>query len=415
MRRRDKIEHFLRRTGFGVTSEERRRGLNIGYRRLVEETIQSALTYRVESQPPVAVAPAVAVPVTLLTFGQGVSWWFNTMVKTPTPLAERMTMFWHRHFATGGQKVFRPGWMFAQNMTFRRDGFGPFADLLKAMVADPAMLNWLDAHNNPVDNPNENLARELLELFTLGRGHYTEHDVKQMAKLTTGRRLAFGGRSVENPRDAYQGPVDVVGFRGQYRLEEMAEKLAVHPSTAKRMVEMLWEDFAACPLPDPLSERWTALWCRTRGNVAIILKEMFLSEKFFAAPLQRVNSPVEYWVSCARLLEWNDFNLTDSGALNKAGELLFFPPSVKGWNRGTALIHPAAMQIRLEITERMVASLNDNHFALQGLSKTPDRALYLQHMSGGQIERKTLPSDLQNFSPREALLLGLSSPDLWMS
>jgi uncharacterized protein (DUF1800 family) len=415
MQQQDRIEHFLRRTGFGATSEERRRGISFGYRRLVEQTIQSALTYRLEDEPPSMPTPALVIPVTLVTFGRGVSWWFNTMTGTSVPLAERMTMFWHRHFATSGQKVFRPEWMFAQNMTFRRDGMGPFADLLKSMVADPALLSWLDAHNNPASNPNENLARELLELFTLGRGHYTEQDVQQLAKLTTGRRLAMGGRSIENPKDAYKGPVDVLGYRGQYRLKEMAEKLAVHPSTARRMVELLWEDFAACPLPETLSDRWTKLWCKTRGNVAIILKQMFLSEEFHAAPLQRVNSPVEYWVTCARMLKWNKFGIDDSGTLQKAGELLFFPPSVKGWDLGTALIHPAAVQTRLEIAETIVSSLNDKHFAIRGLAEAPDRARYLQYISGGQIKRATLPADLEDFSPREALLLGIASPDLWMS
>ena len=153
----------------------------------------------------------------------------------------------------------------------------------------------------------------------------------------------------------------------------------------------------------------------TRGNVAVVLKAMFLSDEFFSAPFRRVNSPVEYWVACARLLKWNKFSLEDSGALNKAGELLFFPPSVKGWDLGEALIHPAAVQTRLEIAETIVASLNDRHFALQGLARTPDRRRYLEHLSGGQIKGTTLPRNLDEFSPREALLLGLSSPDMWMS
>lgn len=411
----DKIDHFLRRTGFGVTTEQRRRGKNLGYRRLVEATVSDALTYRVKEDPPIAPLPALVVPVTLVTFGRGVSWWFQTMAESNAPLAERMTMFWHRHFATSGQKVFRPGWMFAQNKTFREAGLGPFADLLKAMVSDPALLSWLDAHNNPAHNPNENLARELLELFTLGRGHYSEKDVQELAKLTTGKRVAFGGRAVEDPEDAYRGPVEVLGHRGQIKLKEMAEKLAVHPATARRTIELLWEDFAACPVPQEQMKRWIDLWCRTRGNVAVVLKEMFLCPQFHTAPLQRVNSPVEYWVSCARLLKWSNFSLEDSGTLNQAGELLFFPPSVKGWDLGAALIHPAAVQTRLEIAEKVVSSLSDRHFAVQGLAKAPDRARYLHYITGGQVKPETLPVDIDRFKPREALLLALASPDLWMS
>ena len=414
MRQQDKIDHYLRRTGFGVTAEERRLGHSLGYQKLVERTLRNALTYRLEEKPPLTPAPALVVPVTLVTFGQGVSWWFNTMARSSSPLAERMTMFWHRHFATSGQKVFRPGWMFAQNLTFRSHGIGPFADLLKAMLADPALLSWLDAHNNPADNPNENLARELLELFTLGRGNYSERDVKQLAKLTTGRRVAFGGRPVENPQDVYRGPVSVLGHKGQFSLREMASKLAVHPATARRSVELLWEDFAACPLPEALASKWSRLWSESRGNVAVVLREMFLSEEFFSAPFQRVSSPVEYWVGCARMLKWENFSLEDSGTLNRAGELLFFPPSVKGWDLGEALIHPAAVQTRPEIADTIVSSLHDQHFALQGLARTPDRHRYLEHLSGGQIQGSTLPDKLDRFSPREALLLGLASPDMWM-
>jgi uncharacterized protein (DUF1800 family) len=415
MHNKDQIDHLLRRTGFGVTPQERRQAHRAGYEQTVRDILQASSSYRLAEQPPSTPLPPIVFPVTLLNFGQGVIWWLRTMAKTASPLSERLTLFWHRHFATNGGKVFNPGWMFEQNLTFRRYGNGAFSDLLKKMVEDPALLNWLDAGNNPAENPNENLARELLELFTLGIGNYTETDVKQLAKLTTGKRLTFGGRTPRHPKGEYDGPVTVLDRKGQLKLRDVAANLAVHPATANRIVGHLWEDFAACPLPSAEAARLETLWKKSRGNVTLVLRAIFLSPHFHDAPRQRVNSPVEYWVTCSRLLQSEDFRLEDAGFLEQAGEQLFFPPSVKGWDLGVALIHPSALQTRLEIARRVVDRLPKRHFALEGLGQAADPARYLSHLSGGQIQASTLPNDLDRFQPREALLLALASPDLWLS
>lgn len=410
-----RIDHLLRRTGFNVSQSSRVQAHRRGYKATVDELLRAASNYQLSEHPPNTSVPAFVVPVTLLTFGRGVTWWLSTLATSESPLNERLTMFWHRHFATSGAKVFRPGWMFQQNQTFRKYGNGPFGDLLDKMVKDPALLTWLDAGNNPAENPNENLARELLELFTLGIGHYKEADVKELAKLTTGKRLTFGGKTPDHPEGEYTGPVRILNRRGQLKLADLVKTLAVHPATAKRLVKLLWQDFACCPLPSDESRRLEDLWKRTRGNVTVVLREIFLSEHFHQATRQRVSSPVEYWVTCARMLEQNDFRLEDAGYLEQAGEQLFFPPSVKGWDLGEALIHPAALQTRLEIAQRVVTRLPDNHFAILGLEQSAAPALYLSHLSGGQLDPKTLPNDLSQYEPRDALFLALASPDLWFN
>jgi len=415
MRESDKIDHLLRRTGFGVTPLERKRAHRQGYRETVREIVRSLCSYRLAEEPPDTPVPPVVIPVTLLTFGRGVQWWLRTMTQTTSPLSERLTLFWHRHFATSGQKVFRPGWMFQQNKAFRTHGTGAFTELLGEMVEDPALLLWLDAHNNPAETPNENFARELLELFSLGAGNYTERDVKQLAKLTTGKRVVFGGRIADEPKGEYAGPVEVLGHKGQLKLKAMAQKLAVHPATAKRLVRHLWDDLAAGPLPEPEHERLQQLWLESRGNITVTVREILLSPHFFEAPRQRVVSPVEYWVTCSRLLGRADYELDDVGFLEQAGEQLFFPPSVKGWDLGTAQIHPAALYTRLEIAHRVVSRLPDDHFALKGLQQSPDPSRYLSYLSGGQIQTTTLPKNLADYEPREALLLALASPDMWTS
>ncbi len=410
-----RIDHLLRRSGFGVTPQERKAAHQRGYRKTLQRLLHKSGTYRLSESPPIAPMPHVIVPLTLVSFGQGVAWWLKTMATTDSPLNERLTMFWHRHFATSGAKVFRPGWMFEQNLTFRRFGTGAFSDLLGKMVEDPALLSWLDADQNPVQSPNENLARELLELFTLGIGNYSEADVKELAKLTTGQRLTLGGKTLPHPRGEYQGPVAVLDYKGQLKLKDVVQRLAVHPATARRMVARLWDDFAASTIPESESARLVDLWMQSRGNVTVVMREIFLSQHFHDAPRQRVNSPVEYWVTCARLLESHDFRLDDAALLHQAGELLYFLPSVIGWDLGPALIHPSALQTRLKIAQRIVSRLPENHFVLRGLARAADPARYLSHVSGGQIRVETLPSDLHTFEPQEALLLALASPDLWLS
>ena len=292
MREADKIEHLLRRTGFCCTPAQRKQAHREGYEATVESILQRSLAYRLQEGPPPVVAPALVLPVTFLTFAEGILWWMRTLARTVSPLNERLTLFWHRHFATSGAKVFRPGWMFQQNQTFREYGMGSFSELLGQMVKDPALLKWLDADDNPADHPNENLARELMELFTLGIGHFTEHDVKELAKLTTGKRLTFGGRTPAQPKGAYTGPVSLLGFKGQTDLTETASRLAVHEATAKRLVDLLWSDFVAGSLAAGERAQLAALWSKTRGNVAVVLRRIFHSPSFFCAPRQRVLSPI---------------------------------------------------------------------------------------------------------------------------
>lgn len=413
MREALRIDHLLRRTGFGATPEARKRAHRMGYEQTVRRIIQQANQYRLAEPPPATPLPSLVIPATLISFGQGVLWWLETLTKTKSPFNERLTMFWHRHFATSGAKVFNPGWMFDQNQTFRLFGNGAFADLLKKMVKDPALLTYLDARNNPASKPNENFARELMELFTLGIGNYTEQDVKELAKLTTGKRVTLGGKTPDNPHGCYDGPVQVLGRKGQLKLLDMTEYLAVHPATTKRTVAHLWADLSASPIPEAEAHRLGKLWRKSRGNVTLVAREILLSKHFHDAPRERVLSPVEYWVTCSRLLGVCNYKLDDVGFLEQAGEQLFFPPSVKGWDHGQALIHPAALQTRMEIANRVVSRLSKRHWALTGFAESPVPARYLSHITGGQVKVSTLPPDIGSFKPREALLLTLSSPDMW--
>ena len=172
-------------------------------------------------------------------------------------------------------------------------------------------------------------------------------------------------------------------------------------------------DLAASPCPATELERLIRIWRSSRGNVAVVVREILRCPDFCGRPRQRVTSPVEYALTCWRLLERPGVDLRDIEGFDGAGELLFFPPSVKGWDKGLSLIHPAALQSRLEWACRWVDQLDDSHSSLLGLQGCSDPAAYLASWSGGHLQRDTLRSHLSSLSPRDSLKLALTSPDLW--
>src|SRR5262249_27197057 len=162
------------------------------------------------------------------------AWWVYRMLFGPDPLAERLTILWHDHFATTNLKVNYPGAMLRQNEMFRRLARAAFGELLKASVREPALLVWLDAPANRKGHPNENLARETMELFTLGVGHYSETDVKEAARALTGWGVEEGEFRVK-PTAHDNGPKTILGKNGNWTGDDLVAMLLDHPATADRL------------------------------------------------------------------------------------------------------------------------------------------------------------------------------------
>ena len=184
-------------------------------------------------------------------------WWVYRMLFGPDPLTERLTLMWHDHFATSNLKVNDLALMRRQNETLRSLGRGPFGRLLHAMLRDPALLVWLDAQENTKGHPNENLARELMELFTLGIGHYSEDDVKQAARALTGWKLVDDeARFVPVRHDA--GTKTILGRTGAFDADGLAGLLLEHPATSRRLAWRLCHEFfgEGAVRPRPRSTRW---------------------------------------------------------------------------------------------------------------------------------------------------------------
>src|SRR5262249_46036096 len=238
-----RVVHLHRRAGFGATWDEIQRDLADGPGASVDRLLAGKA--RAKGVP----ADFEGTSSRLLTAtdlshdaGRLKAWWVYRMLFGPDPLGERLTLLWHNHFATSNEKVADLAAMRRQNECFREYARAPFGRMLDAAVRDPALLVWLDAPANRKGHPNENLARELMELFTLGVGHYTEADVKEAARVLTGWTVTEG-RFVEVPARHDDGPKTVLGRTGAWHGQDLLRMLLEHPATARRLAGRVCELF----------------------------------------------------------------------------------------------------------------------------------------------------------------------------
>ena len=271
--------------------------------------------------------------------------WLYRMIYSPHPLRERMTLFWHDHFATSIEKVGDAQLMRRQNDLLRRLALGSFEGLLRSIARDPAMLVWLDATASKKAHPNENYAREVMELFSIGRGHYTERDIQEAARAFTGT-FVVGGRYRHDPGEFDDGEKTILGRTGPFDGEAVAGILLDRPECARFLARKLFHLFIS-EVDDPSDEliEPVAASYRDSGYDSRIPVEMILrSRLFFDPPMRRrrVKSPVEFAVGTIRPLEVTSPTVpTDdlAQACGRMGQSLFAPPSVAGWDGGPAWIN----------------------------------------------------------------------------
>ena len=285
------------------------------------------------------------------------TWWLNRM-RVDAGAREKLTLFWHGHFATSQTKVRFNHLMLGQNETLRRLGTGPFRELCTAMVRDPAMLVWLDGRQSQAKAPNENFAREIMELFTLGEGHYTEEDIREAARCFTGWTVRMeNGEAFFASRRHDDGRKKLFGKSGNFGTEEAVDIICSQPPCAEFLAAKLWE-FYAYPRPEPgLVKSLAAHYRENDLRTGELLRMIFTRPEFYSprARATQVKSPVQWMVQAAR--ETGRQLLPPGVALPLTAELgqsLFMPPSVKGWDGGTAWINSATL-IRRSNTARLFA------------------------------------------------------------
>jgi uncharacterized protein (DUF1800 family) len=273
------------------------------------------------------------------------AWWVYRMLFGPDPLAERLALFWHNHFATSAAKSGMA--VKGQNDLFRRLGRAPFGELLGAVARDPALLLYLDAQANRKGKPNENLARELMELFTLGIGHYSEADVKEAARALTGWTVDKG-RFREDAALLDGGEKTILGRKGPWKGDDLLRMLLEHPATAERLAARLCEFFLGEGAVGAAAVRALAGGLRERRlNVGWAVETVLRSRAFFAEKNlgTRVLGPAEFVVGCARALELFDpapSTLVLAEFMANLGQDLFHPPNVGGWPGGRAWLSTRA-------------------------------------------------------------------------
>jgi uncharacterized protein (DUF1800 family) len=285
------------------------------------------------------------------------AWWIGEMLATPSPLTERMTLFWHNHFVSSQQKVRQARLMFDQNALLRRHATGNFGALLHAVAKDPAMIVYLDSASNRKGKPNENFAREVMELFTLGEGRYGERDVREAARAFTGWSLDLDSGAFRfRPFLHDAGAKTVLGRTGNFDGDAVLDILLAQTATAEFLVAKLWREFVS-PDPDPQEVRRIAGRFRDgRYDLKIALREIFLADAFWSAEHRAalVKSPVDLVVGTLRGLEFQvgdplPFVLATAGL----GQNLFSPPNVKGWPGGEAWINSSTLLARKQFAERL--------------------------------------------------------------
>ncbi len=282
------------------------------------------------------------------------AWWLGRMRYTPHPLREKLTLFWHGHFATGYQKVKVAYLMWRQNETLRAGALGDFRELAKQVSKDPAMMKYLDTVNSKRQKPNENFARELMELFLLGEGvRYTEDDIKESARAFTGygldpRVMAF--RKV--PRVADSGEKNFLGEQGNFDGDAIIDIIAEQPECSEFIVGKLWRFFVSDEAPP---DQIRALAANFRGSgydIPSTLRELFLSDAFYAPSVIRsqIKSPIQWVIQTARVLNAPlPAPAAMEAALKQMGQIPFEPPNVKGWPGGRAWITSSTYLFRCNL------------------------------------------------------------------
>ena len=365
---------LLTRTGFEANASEVAPYIGMTREQAVDALLASART-EAETSPPAWVMEAIPSVDVRRAWTQDErrddqreqsrrydelrGWWVREMVTTRSPLTERMTLFWHDHFPSGEDKVHYPQLMFRQNALLRRDALGNFGDLLHAVSKDPAMLQYLDGAGSRKGRPNENFAREVMELFTLGEGHYSQRDVTEAARAYTGWTLDPNTLAYQfNPKIHDDGDKTVLGQMGAFDGDQVLYILLAQPETATFITTELWREFIS-ETPDPaqiapIAERFRA----SHYDIKTALRGLFLSEAFWDERNRGVlvKSPAEFVVGAVREFDigYADQDATSlAGQLRNFGENLFYPPNVKGWPGGENWINSSTLLARKQFIEQL--------------------------------------------------------------
>jgi len=379
---RELMAHLFRRAGFGATQDELEAALALGYEATVEQLLHPEALPELEED---LIFRYYVDFHESRKIDSAMSHWVYRMINTRRPLEEKMTLFWHCLFATGNSKVEAPPVMLQQIATFRRHALGSFRDILVELSRDPAMIFWLDNQENTNKVHNENFGRELLELFSMGIGNYSEDDVKESAR-------AFTGWTFKNPIPAAKpygrfkwefefrpdlhdyGEKTFLGQTGCFDGTDIVDIVVRQPATAQFIAKRLYLFFVSDRPDQAAIDELADVYIRSGHEIRPMLRALFLSDFFRsrAAHYAMVKSPADYVVGLLRLAE--DFTFPKPGIYDVAfecrymGQDLLNPPSVEGWHTGKEWIDTGILVERVNFAASVVTDLGK-----PGVRKIVDR------------------------------------------
>ena len=290
------------------------------------------------------------------------NWWLTKMIATPRPLEEKLTLLWHGHFASNQRTVQDSYLMFKQNVFLRRNANGNFATLAQGIVRDPAMIKFLNNDSNNAKHPNENLARELMELFTLGVGNYTENDIKEGAKALTGYNVDDNDFIFRRYQHDYNAKT-IFGKKDNFDGDSFAAFILQRPECAYFIAYKLYKHFVG-DIDDQASPQTKAYIMQLAGilydnhyELKPVLTAMFKSSYFYDPSIvgNQIKSPAQVLVGTIRALNTptRDIGLL-TDAMNMMGQKLFDPPSVKGWDGGRSWINTSTLFVRQNLCAYLI-------------------------------------------------------------
>jgi uncharacterized protein (DUF1800 family) len=286
-------------------------------------------------------------------------WWINRMIATPAPLQEKMTLFLHGHFTSAPGKGVQPLNLANQNQLLRSYALGNMHKLTLAISQDPAMLVYLDNAKSSKDHPNENYARELMELFTLGIGNYTETDIRESARAFTGWTVARGGSGFAfNARNHDDGSKTFLGRTGNFDGQSIVDIIFTQPAAAQLFARELISFFVYSDPEPGLVDAFADVIRKNNFELQPSLSMLLRSNVFFSDRAYRalVKSPVEFVVGAYQQFGITQPDMVAIGALQRMGQVLFYPPSVKGWDGGAAWLNSQTMLTRENFAGSLMAN-----------------------------------------------------------
>ena len=416
-----RVMQLLRRASFGYTPTQLEAALSDGFNKTVDRLIETP-----PAEPPALAA--ASTPGGRFAVGQLQQWWLDHMVSTSTPMAERMTLFWHGHFTSDYRKTADNTFMYWQNLTWRRMAMTNLRSMLMDVTTDPAMLRYLDLATSTGQNPNENYSRELMELFTMGPGTYTETDVRESAKALAGwqvpppdssasvvvdqankvtRSLPVYSKQrpgVLNPKRTFKGSVTYLGKTGPLDTQGVIDRILAQPATAQFIAGKVVQHFLTARPDAGYVKALADTFRRSNYDMKTLMRALFTSPQFVAAPSYRtlVKSPTEFMVHAALALGVAKPSKLIVAAGSGMGQSLFDPPDVGGWPNNDSWISSNTVVERVNF---VTAALGQVKTSVPAAQDAP------RHHLDGVLSAQTASLLNQAADDRARWFITLASPE----